>query len=114
MAVRPVCWNIRFNIVRAKREAQEQYESLRSPLDKTKQRQGLEYFKVPSVTLESIRSKLSMQIFDEYPNTLKGMYSIQFNGRSDQWSDCSRPREQSNPTSHGLGITPSLINSLTP
>ena len=88
-------------IVRVKHEEEEQYESLRSALGKTMQRQGwmvkkisfvvgtrslneeelkknLDYFKVPSASLETNRSKLTMKIFDEYANILKGMYSIRF------------------------------------
>ena len=79
-------------IVRAKHEAEAQYESLRPALTKTMQRQGwmvqqvsfvagarslneqelkknLEYFKVPSARVEPIRTKLDMKIFDEYANT---------------------------------------------
>ena len=86
-------------IVRGKRETETQYESLRSALAKTMQRQdwmvqqvsfftevrslneeelkrNLEYFKVPSASVEPIRTKLVMKIFDEYANILKGMYSI--------------------------------------
>ncbi len=32
------------------------------------------------VHIESIRSKLSLKIFDEYANILKDMYSTRFNG----------------------------------
>ncbi len=137
------------SIVRAKREADEQYESLRSALGKTMQRQGwmveqisfvagarslneeelkknLEYFKVPSASIDpirsklamkifdefanilkgmyGIRSKLAMKIFDEYANILKGMYGIRFNRRFDHGG---------NPTRPVLGPTPPLINSLT-
>ena len=83
-------------IVRAKREAEAHYESLRSMLVKTMKHQGwrveqvsfvagvrslneeelkknLEYFKVPSASVDLIRSKLDMKIFDEYANILKGM-----------------------------------------
>jgi hypothetical protein len=93
-------------IVRAKNETVAQYESLRSALDKVMQHSGwvvhqrsfvagarslneeefkenLEYFKVPSASIDSIRTKLDMTIFDEYVNILKGMYSIRFNGRPD-------------------------------
>jgi hypothetical protein len=93
-------------IVRTKSVAVAQYESLRSALGKVMQHSGwvvhqrsfvagarslneaefkenLEYFKVPSASIDSIRTKLAMTIFDEYANILKGMYSIRFNGRSD-------------------------------
>ena len=43
----------------------------------------------PSV--ESIRTKLAMTIFDEYAKILKGMYSIRFNGRSDLGGSSARP-----------------------
>ena len=101
-------------IVRVKHEEEEQYESLRSALGKTMQHQGrmveqitfitgprslneeelkknLDYFKVPSTTLETIRSKLDMKIFDEYANILKGMYSIRYNGRSEHGVTSVRP-----------------------
>jgi hypothetical protein len=86
-------------IVRSKNVAVSQYESLRSALCKVIQHSGwvvhqrsfvagarslneeefkenLQYFKVPSVSIDSIRTKLAMTIFDEYANILKGMYSI--------------------------------------
>jgi hypothetical protein len=92
-------------IVRPKRVALVQYESPRSALVKVMQHSGwvvhqrsfvagarslnetefkenLEYFKVPSSSIDSIRTKLAMTIFDEYANILKGMYSIRFNGRT--------------------------------
>ena len=116
-----------YYVVMAKREVEGQYESLRSSLGKTMQHQGwmveqvsfisgvwslneeelkknLEYFKVPSVSLDPIKSKLGMKTFDEYANILKGMYSIQFNGRSDHGGTPTRP---------ALGPSPPLINSLT-
>ncbi len=85
--------------LRAKRSAEAQYESLRSVLDITMQRQGwkieqvsiiagarslneedlkknVTYFEVPPASIEPIRTKLVMKIFDEYTNILKGMYSI--------------------------------------
>ncbi len=97
-------------IVRVKSVAVSQYESSRSALGKVMQQSGwvvhqgsfvagarslewdrslnetqlmvnLEYFKVPSVSIDSIRTKLAMKISDEYANILKGMYSIRFNGR---------------------------------
>ncbi len=101
-------------IVRAKNVAEEQHLSLRSVLSKTMQRQGwkveqvsfitgawslneedlkknLAYFKVPSVRVEPIHTKLVMMIFDEYANILKGMYSIRFNGRSDHGGTTDHP-----------------------
>jgi hypothetical protein len=89
----------------AKCVAEEQYSALRSALSKSMQRPGwlvkqvsfiadarslneeerkenLEFFKVPKASMESIRSKLAMKIFDEYANILKGMYSMRFFGRS--------------------------------
>jgi hypothetical protein len=42
---------------------------------------NLAYFKVPQAGIDSIRSKLAFEIFDEYANILKGMYSTRFNGR---------------------------------
>ena len=114
-------------IVRVKIVAMAQYKSLRSTLGKVMQRSGwvvhqrsfitgerslneedlkenLEYFKVPSTSIESIRTKLAMTIFDEYANILKGMYSIRFNGRSDHEETPARPvRDPMSP----------LINSLT-
>ena len=76
-------------VVRVEREVEGQYESLRSTLGQTMERQGwmveqvnfiagarslneeelkenLEYFKVPIVSMETIRFKLTMKIFDEY------------------------------------------------
>ena len=83
-------------IVRAKSVALAQYEALRSALGKVMQHSGwvvhqrsfvagarslneaefkenLEYFKVPSASIDSIRTKLAMTIFDEYAHSLKGM-----------------------------------------
>ena len=114
-------------VVRAKRESEQQYQSFRSVLSKTIQRPGwmveqirfiagpwslnkeelkknLEYFKVPNVSIEPIRSKLGMKIFDEYANILKGMHSLRFNVRSYHGDTPTRPV---------LGPTPTLINSLT-
>ncbi len=36
---------------------------------------SLEYFKVPPTSVELIRTKLVMTIFDDYTNILKGMYN---------------------------------------
>jgi hypothetical protein len=38
-------------------------------------KKNLAYFEVPSASVEPIRAKLVMVIFDEYTNILKGMYS---------------------------------------
>ncbi len=128
-------------IVRTKSVTMAQYESLRSALDKTMQRSGwvvhqrsfvvgarslneaelkenLEYFKVPSASIDSIRTKLAMTIFDEYANILKGMYSRRFNGRSDLGGTSARP--DTGRSDHGESparpardpMSP-LINSLT-
>jgi hypothetical protein len=48
---------------------------------------NLAYFKVPQAGIDSIRSKLTFKIFDEYANILKGMYSTRFNGRPKRKSD---------------------------
>ncbi len=128
-------------IVRAKSVAVAQYESLRSALGKAMQHSGwmvhqrsfvagarslneaefkenLEYFKVPSASIDSIRTKLAMTIFDEYANILKGMYSIRFNGRSDPRGTSTRP--DTGRSDHGEAPArpardpiPPLINSLT-
>ena len=91
-------------VTRAKRVAIAQYASIKSALEQTLDRQGwivsqrsfiagvlslnekdlqenLAYFKVPQAGIESTRSKLAFNIFDEYANILKGMYSTRFNGR---------------------------------
>ncbi len=93
-------------IVGTKLVAEVQYASLRSALTMTMQRQGwkvdqvsfivgarslneeefkknLTFFEVPPTSIETIRAKLDLKIFDEYANMLKG------------------------------GSTPPLINSLT-
>ena len=80
-------------ILRAKHVAEGQYVSLRSALAITMQRQGwkveqvsfiagtrslneeelkrnLTYFEVPPASIEPIRVKLAMKIFDEYANIL--------------------------------------------
>ena len=104
----------RHHIVRAKREAETQYSSLRSVLAMTIQcqswkveqisfiagarslnekelKKNLTFFEVPSASIEPIRAKLAMKIFDEYANILKGMYSIRYNGRSDHGDTSARP-----------------------
>ena len=129
-------------IVRAKSAAMAQYESLRSALGKAMQHSGwmvhqrsfiagarslneaelkenLEYFQVPSASIEPIRTKLAMTIFEEYANVLKGMYSIRFNGRSgDLGSSSARPISEKSdrreaPARPAGAPTPLLINSLT-
>ena len=128
-------------IVRAKREAEAQFESLRSELTRTMQHQGwmveqvrfftgerslneeelkqnLEYFKVPSANVEPIRTKLAMKIFNENANILKVMYSIRFNGRSDHGGTSDLPANGRSdhgdtPVRQVLGVMPPLINSLT-
>jgi hypothetical protein len=128
-------------VVRAKSVSLAQYESLRSELGKDMEHSGwvvhqrsfvagarslneaefkenLEYFKVPSASLDSIRTKLAMTIFDEYANILKGMYSIRFNGRPDSGGTSAHPDTGS--SDHGVApvrpdrdLIPPLINSLT-
>jgi hypothetical protein len=98
-------------IVRTKRVTVAQYESLRSALDKDIQHSGW-------VGIDSIRTKLSMTIFDEYANILKGMYSIRFNGRSDPGGTSARPDtgrfdHGEVPVRPGRVPIPPLINSLT-
>jgi hypothetical protein len=128
-------------IVRAKRVAETQYASLKSALVITMQRQGwkaeqvsfiagarslnaeelkknLAYFEVPSTSVEPIRAKLVMTIFDEYANILKGMYSIRFNGRPDHGGTSARPANGSSdhgdtPACPAGWSSPPLINSLT-
>jgi hypothetical protein len=128
-------------IVRAKHIAEEQYSSLLSALTITMNRQGwrveqvsfiagarslneeelkknLTFFEVPSASIEPIRAKLAMKIFDEYANILKGMYSIRYNGRSDHGGTSARPvHGRSNhgdaPACPAWESTPPLINSLT-
>ncbi len=128
-------------IVRAKCVAEAQYASLRSALATTMQRQGwkveqvsfiagtrslneeelkknLAYFEVPSASVELIRAKLAMKIFDEYTNILKGMYSIRFNGRPDHGGTSAhlangRSDHGDTPACPAWWPTPPLIKSLT-
>jgi hypothetical protein len=67
---------------------------------------NLPYFKVPQEGIDSIRSKLVFKIFDEYANTLKGMYSTRFNGRPTNKGD----HDQMDTTVGGP--SPPLITSL--
>ena len=60
-------------------------------LNEAELKENLEYFKVPSASVELIRTKLAMTIFDEYTNILKGMYSTRFNGRADLGGTSARP-----------------------
>ena len=45
-------------------------------LNEEELKKNLEYFKVPSTSVEPIHTKLAMKIFDEYANILQGMYTI--------------------------------------
>jgi hypothetical protein len=87
-------------------------------LNEAEFKENLEYVKVPSVSIDSIRTKLPMTISDEYANILKGMYSIRFNGRSDPGGTSARP--DTGRSDHGEAPArpardpiPPLINSLT-
>ncbi len=116
-------------VTRAKNVATAQYTSIKSALERTLHRQGwtvsqknfitgtrslnekdlhdnLTYFKVPETVIESIRSKLTLIIFDEYANILKGMYSTRFNG----WPKNKGDHDQMD-TAPG-GPSPPLITSL--
>ena len=79
------------------RRGRPQLKSLKSALVITIQRikKILAYFEVPSTSVEPIRVKLVMTIFDEHTNILKGMYSIRFNGRSDHGGTSVRPENGS-------------------
>ena len=81
-------------------------------------KKNLTYFEVPPASIEPIRAKLTMKIFDEYANILKGMYSIRFNGRSDHGGTSARPAHGRSdhgdaPACPAWGSTSPLINSLT-
>ena len=87
-------------------------------LNEAELKENLEYFKVPSASIDSIRTKLAMTIFDEYANILKGMYSIRFNGRSDLGGTSARPDtgrsdHEEAPARPDRDPMPPLINSLT-
>ena len=87
-------------------------------LNETELKENLEYFKVPSASIDSIRTKLAMTIFDEYANILKGMYSIRFNGRADLGGISARPDtgrsdHEEAPARPAQDPMPLLINSLT-
>ena len=85
---------------KTQQKAEDQYDSLRSALSETIQHQGsmvdqisfikgthslneqdlrnnLKFFQVPEASMESIRTKLVMRIFDEYSNVLRCMYFVQ-------------------------------------
>ncbi len=86
-------------------------------LNEEELKENLEYFKVPSASVELIRTQLDMTIFDEYTNILKGMYSTRFNGRADLGGTSARPdTERSDhgeaPARPARGPMPPLINSL--
>ena len=87
-------------------------------LNEAELKDNIEYFKVPSASIDSIRNKLTMTIFDEYANILKGMYSIRFNGRSDLGDTSARPDtgrsdHEEAPDHPVRDPMPPLINSLT-
>ena len=73
-------------------------------LNEEELKKTLDFFKISNASIDPIRSKLARKIFEEYANILKGMYSIRFNGRSDQGGTPTRP---------ALEPTPPLINSLS-
>ena len=81
-------------------------------------KKNLTFFEVPPASIEPIRAKLDMKIFDEYANILKGMYSIRCNGRSDHRDTPVRPvhgrSDHEDVTACPEWVsTPPLINSLT-
>ena len=87
-------------------------------LNEEELKKNLEYFKVPSASIEPVRTKIVMKIFDEYANILKGICSIRLNGRSDHGGASARPTNGRSdhgdtPTCPTWGSTPPLINSLT-
>ena len=87
-------------------------------LNKEDLKKNLTYFEVPPASIEPIRAKLTMKIFDEYAKILKGMYSIRFNGRSGHGGTSARPDHGRSdhgdaPACPTWGPTSPLINSLT-
>ena len=69
---------------------------------------NIRFFKVPQGIIESIRSKLVFQIFDEYTNILKGMYSTRFNGTTSDGDIPTKAKSDQggDPTPHlPLGLT---------
>ena len=116
-------------LIRARSRAENQYASLRRALGSTLQHQGwqveqisfiagsrslneqdlrknLKFFQVPEPIIETIGSKLTMKIFDEYANILRCMYNTRFNG------DPSRTGSSHEDHSIPETPTPSLIRSL--
>ncbi len=100
-------------VVRAKREAEDQYVSFRKGISEVIGRTGwkveqisfitgarsvnkkdfsknMKFFKVPEGSIQSVYSKLTMRVFDVYANILKCMYSTRFSGGS-----CSTKLEDS-------------------
>ncbi len=109
-----------------------QYESLRSALGKSIQRSGwevhqrsfivgvrslneedlkenLEYFKVPSASVELIRTKLAMTIFDEHANVHHtGTVTVVF-PQTNATVTCDRTMGQSYPLIRpGPGVNPTI------
>ncbi len=87
-------------------------------LNEAELKENLEYFQVPSVSIELIRTKLALTIFDEYANILKGMYSTRFNGKADLGGTSARPDtgrsdHGETPARPARDPTTPLINSLT-
>ncbi len=87
-------------------------------LNEEELKKNLTFFEVPPVSVEPIRAKLAMKIFDEYANILKGMYSIRCNGRSDHGGTIAHPAHGGSdhgdtPAYPSWGSTPPFINSLT-
>ena len=121
-------------IVRAKSVAMAQYESLISALGKTIQRSGwvvhqrsfivgvrslneedltasenLEYFKAPSTSVELIRTKLAMTIFDEHTNVHRtGTVTVVF-PQTNATVTCDHTMGQSYPLIRpGPGVNPTI------
>ncbi len=105
-------------VVRAKREAEDQYVSFRRAISAAIERTGwkveqvsfitgarsvnkkdfsknMKFFKVPEGSIQSVYSKLTMRVFDVYANILKCMYSTRFSGGSTKLEDS--PEAQSSP-----------------
>jgi len=105
-------------VVRAKREAEDQYASFRKAISATIGRTGwqveqisfitgarsvnkkdfsknMKFFKVPEASIQSVYSKLTMRVFDVYANILKCMYSSRFSGGPIKLEDS--PEDQSSP-----------------
>ena len=56
--------------------------------------------------MESIRSKLSLKMYDEYVNVLRGMYSVRFNGSASRQGTSTQVQSAPSDT------TPPFINTL--